>query len=102
MAENTVNWKDLFDPLKEVLEEGLQGLLEGAKEDLEEFVVDIAKDMAKAAAIGRKDLIHILVNQLEMVAERNRIQAVNAAWDTTARIVRVAGNFAVSIATKLI
>lgn len=73
--------------LGDVLKEQLKGLLEGAQADVEAYAVGIATNLAKAARLGDNDLVKELAAQLETLGEKNRIKAVNAAWDGVERVV---------------
>lgn len=75
------------------LQTALDGLLEGAAADLQQFVIEIGNDMTEAAVTGQTDLIDDLVDQLELVAEQNRIRLSNVAAETLRRTVRAVAKF---------
>jgi len=88
------NWTQLADGLKVELLDGVKDLVSGAKADLEEFGKAIAQDMIRAVRDGNQDLLKELGHQLEVIAEANRIRAVNATWAQVANIVQIVGRVA--------
>lgn len=92
-----INFDELVEPMEELVKDALKDLVTGAAADIQAFGLEIAKNMARAVSLGRKDLIDNLVGQTRMLAELQRVKAVNAAWDTVERVLKVAGNFALKV-----
>lgn len=80
------------------LSDALSGLLEGAANDVEHFVMGISNDAVIAGSLGRDDLLRELLAQTRLLAELNRLRAVNQAWDTVENVVRAMVAFAVHMA----
>lgn len=96
-----VDWDGLTGDLKDEVVAGLKGLVDGAKEDLQEFGSAIAKDLVRAVREKREDLLEELGDQIEGLAELNRIRAVNATWAQVKNFVAIVGRVAMKAIAKV-
>lgn len=92
---------ELVNELSASIRESLQDLVEGAQQDIINFTDKIATDSVNALSITdperRERVLKELGDQVMMVGELNRIRAVNAGWDTVARVIRVAQRTALAL-----
>jgi len=58
----------------------IQALLEGAAEDVAEFGAKISLGLTEAAALGDQALVDERLNQVEALAEVQRIRVNHAGW----------------------
>ena len=77
---------DLQDIIGEQLGNILIQLVQGAKEDIQKFSRDMTNDLYMAMLepdeVKRENLRESLKNQIEMLAELNRIRGSKAMWNT--------------------
>lgn len=79
---------DLRDALAESLQQSLRALVEGTQEDLRRFALSISDDLSLALARNDQDLASEIADQAQLLAEINRLRAVNEAWDTVHGVIR--------------
>lgn len=94
MGELKINWEDLALELRGDVLEGIKPFVEGVQEDLQQFGAAIAKDLVRAVRDKREDLLEELGDQLQGLAEVNRIRLVNASWAQIKNILAMAGRVA--------
>ena len=87
----------LRESIVDTLEASLAGLIEGSADDIRMFAVDISRDLALAVADNRKDLVEILVDQLGLLAEINRIRLANQSNDAIKKIIQTIATFALNL-----
>lgn len=68
--------------------EGVEELVVGAKEDVRAFGVAIAGDLLEATLSGKEKVVGQLLDQLKLVAELNKLRAVNATWAAVTKVVK--------------
>lgn len=94
-----------FDVLKaQVSQEifrAVEGVLEGASEDMATFATAIARNLVTVAQMPdneeRQALYDELMGQIQLIAEQNRLRAVNNTWNVVTRIVTLATNIATTV-----
>src|SRR3954467_5433665 len=91
-----INIEDLKNATAASLIQSLDGLIEGANADIQTFVVAISNDLAEAAATDIT-LVPALLNQLEVVAEANRVRLVAASIATTKAVLLGVAQFIAKI-----
>lgn len=95
-----VNTQKLREEVEAILEEGLQDVVEGATEDIRRYAQTISQDLTRAGMIPdpktRNAVVNELLAQSRLLAEMNRLRAVNEAWDSVDRIVATAVKVGVS------
>lgn len=72
--------------IKTVLEGAAAGLVDGAKEDAELFFNELAADLVQAAAAADSSLLAITLARLQLIEERTRIRANDAALDVLTQV----------------
>lgn len=77
----------LQEDVKPVLASALSGIVEGAKEDIQQFAGEIGKDMLHAQLAGDDALVAQLLDQLEVLAEINRVRVEAHAWVVVKKVV---------------
>lgn len=96
-----ISFDGTIEALSSSIRESLQDLVEGAQADIINFTDKIAIDSVNALTITdperRERVLKELGDQVMMVGELNRIRAVNAGWDTVARVIRVAQRTALAL-----
>jgi predicted KAP-like P-loop ATPase len=86
MAE--VNWIAVKGILEENLKKSLTDVLEGSKDDIKNFIMQISNDLLIAAKEKRQDLVKELFEQLEMIAEKNKIVATKKTLEAVLNIIK--------------
>lgn len=90
----TVDWKYLQDQLGHQLATSLQGLVQGAAADIQTFANAISAELVVALSTGDKNAVRELQAQLRLIAEKNRIKAVQGKEQFVFQLISVALNAA--------
>ena len=97
MAENpnensVLDFDEATERLRDTVTEGiadtLNRLAEGTTIDIQRYASDIARDLVYFTRQGRDNIVDELVEQLEVLGERRRIRANQAAWDVVRGVAR--------------
>ena len=86
------------EKLEQAISDQVEELLEGAKSDIQTFSRDIARNIVVAVRKGRTDLVDELKDQLGLLAEINRLRAIESAYDT----IRIVIDTAASVARRFL
>lgn len=70
------------------LADGIADLVEGAKQDVETYADQITSDMLEATLTGNEQVTAQLLDQLQVVAEINRVRVENHTWNVVAGATR--------------
>ena len=97
---------DLHDQLSVIINDGLTAVVDGAREDIKRYAEAIATDAARVAEIpdaDRRDaVLKELIGQTRLVAEINRVRAVNEGWEAVERVVTMVVKIIVVAVTKAV
>lgn len=92
MDVEQIQWDALKDELTGIISDSVQSLVEGASGDVHSFAAAMALDTTKALRLpsGRREpVLEEIVAQTKLVAELNRIRAVNETWHVVQQVVAV-------------
>lgn len=92
MPDVTIAVEQATDELSQILQEGLQFLLEGATADIISFTDRMAHDLAEAMTLPverREEVLAEIQAQVGVIAEHNRVRAVNQGWGAVQRVLLV-------------
>jgi len=88
--------KTLGDEAQKLVKELLKETLSGSTDDLDTYIREIMSDLIAILAVPnatvREAAYKELLGQFRAVAEKNRLKAVNNAWDKVERIGQIAFN----------
>jgi len=76
--------------LRDALLGGAESLLEGAAQDVEAVISDVASGVVAALRVGDSSLSDELKAAMRVVAETNRVRAVNGQWELLDTVVQIA------------
>lgn len=90
----------LTEQAAEGFKQALKTVLEGATEDLQNYAAEMATDAIEIAMYPereREELMAELSDQAQLLAEKNRLNAVDAGWN----VVRSVANTAIQISVRM-
>lgn len=70
------------------LVDGISDLVEGTREDIESYASDISRDLLEAQFSGEDHLNAVLLDQLRVLAEINRVRVENHTLVVVANVVK--------------
>lgn len=91
----------LTEQATEGFREALKSVVEGAADDLQQFAAEMATDSIEIAMLPeseREPLMEELADQAKLLAEKHRLNAVDAGWDVVRKVSATAIQLSVRMA----
>lgn len=97
-----LNMNRLKADITGALANGLVDLVTGSAADVQKFAAAITDDGLEAALLGREDLLELLMDQLKVIGEINRVRAENHTWIVVQSVTKAIFSAAVAGAISVL